>query len=76
MQEIYYKNGTIKKNLKSEYEKFEFEPSRDSKGEFEPKIVPKNTWDVSGIEDKVISLYARGLTTREINEQIQDYKWP
>ena len=55
-----YRNGTTKKNLKSEF------------GEFEPKIVPKNTRDVSGIEDKIISLYARGLTTREINEQIQD----
>ena len=39
---------------------------RDKKGGFEPKIVPKNTRDVSGIEDKVISLYARGSTTREI----------
>lgn len=41
-------------------------------GEFEPRIVPKNKRDVSGIEDKIISLYGRGLSTREINEQIQD----
>lgn len=67
-----YRNGTTKKNLKSEFGEFEFETPRDRKGEFEPKIVPKNTRDVSGIEDKIISLYARGLTTREINEQIQD----
>ena len=67
-----YRNETIKKNLKSEYGEFEFETPRDRKGEFEPKIVPKNTKDVSGIEDEVISLYARGLTTREITEQIQD----
>ena len=67
-----YRNGSTKKSLKSEFGEFEFETPRDRNGEFEPKIVPKNTRDVSGIEDKIISLYARGLTTREINEQIQD----
>ena len=67
-----YRNGTTKKNLKSEFGEFEFETPRDRNGEFESKIVPKNTRDVSGIEEKIISLYARGLTTREINEQIQD----
>lgn len=67
-----YRNGSSKKKLKSEFGEFEFETPRDRKGEFEPKIVPKNKRDVSGIEDKIISLYGRGLTTREINEQIQD----
>lgn len=67
-----YRNGSTKKTLKSEFGEFEFETPRDRNGEFEPQIVPKNTRDVSGIEDKIISLYSRGLTTREINEQIQD----
>ena len=67
-----YRNGTTKKKLKSEFGEFDFETPRDRNGDFEPKIVPKNTRDVSGIEDKIISLYGRGLTTREINEQIQD----
>lgn len=67
-----YRNGSTKKTLKSEFGEFEFETPRDRNGDFEPQIVPKNTRDVSGIEDKIISLYARGLTTREINEQIQD----
>ena len=67
-----YRNGSTKKNIKSEFGEFEFETPRDRNGEFEPKIVPKNKRDVSGIEDKIISLYGRGLTTREINEQIQD----
>ena len=67
-----YRNGTTKKKLKSEFGEFDFETPRDRKGEFEPQIVPKNVRDVSGIEDKIISLYGRGLTTREINEQIQD----
>lgn len=67
-----YRNGKTKKKLKSEFGEFDFETPRDRNGEFEPKIVPKNKRDVSGIEDKIISLYGRGLTTREINEQIQD----
>lgn len=67
-----YRNGSTKKMLKSEFGEFEFETPRDRNGEFEPKIVPKNIRDVSGIEDKIISLYSRGLTTREINEQIQE----
>ena len=41
-------------------------------GEFEPKIVPKYKRDISGIEEKVISLYARGMSTRDIHDQIKD----
>ena len=67
-----YRNGVTKKKLKSEFGEFDFETPRDRNGEFEPQIVPKNKRDVSGIEDKIISLYGRGLSTREINEQIQD----
>ena len=55
-----YRNASTKKKLKSKF------------GEFEPKIVPKNKRNVSGIKDKIISLYGRGLTTRKINDQIQD----
>lgn len=67
-----YRNGCTKKNLKSEFGEFEFETPRDRNGDFDPKIVPKNKRDVSGIEDKIISLYGRGLSTREINDQIHD----
>jgi len=67
-----YRNGTTKKTLKSEFGEFDFETPRDRKNEFEPMIVPKNQRDVSGIEDKIISLYGRGLSTRDINEQIKD----
>ena len=67
-----YRNGTTKKKLKSEFGSFDFETPRDRNGEFDPQIVKKGQRDVSGIEDKIISLYGRGLSTREINEQIQD----
>ena len=66
-----YRNGTTRKNVKSEFGEFELFTPRDRNGEFEPMIVPKNKRDISGIEDKIISLYARGLSTREINAQIQ-----
>ena len=45
---------------------------RDRKGEFEPKIIPKYQRNVSGIEEKVIALYAKGMSTRDIEEQIQE----
>jgi len=67
-----YRNGSMKKKLKSEYGEIDFETPRDRNNEFEPLIVPKNKRDVSGIEDKIISLYSRGMSTREINDQIQD----
>ena len=67
-----YRNGYSTKNVKSKFGEFELSAPRDRNVVFEPQIVPKNTRDVSGIEDKIISLYGRGLTTREINEQIQD----
>lgn len=67
-----YRNGSTKKKVKSEFGEFELSTPRDRNSEFEPFIVPKNKRDISGIEDKIISLYARGLSTREINAQIQD----
>ena len=59
-----YRNGTTKKKLKSEFGEIDFETPRDRNGEFDPKIVPKNVRDVSGIEDKIISLYARVLISK------------
>jgi transposase-like protein len=66
------RNGYTKKTVRSELGPVELNIPRDRKGEFEPKIVPKYKRDVSGIEEKVISLYARGLSTRDIHEQIKD----
>ncbi|MFI3213078.1 MAG: IS256 family transposase, partial [Eubacteriales bacterium] len=58
-----------------EYEKdgkLAIEVPRDRNGEFEPLIIPKHQRDVSGIEEKIISLDARGLSTRDIHDQLQD----
>ena len=54
------------------YGEFQIDVPRDREGEFEPKLIPKYKKDISGIEEKVISLYARGMSTRDIHDQIQE----
>ncbi len=66
------RNGHSQKTLKSQYGEFQIDVPRDRDGEFEPKLIPKYQRDISGIEEKVLSLYARGMSTRDIHDQIQD----
>ncbi len=66
------RNGYSSKTIKSEYGEIPIQIPRDSNGEFEPQIIPKHQRNVSGIEEKVISLYARGMSTRDISEQIHE----
>ncbi len=66
------RNGYSTKTLKSQFGEFPIDVPRDRDGEFEPKIVPKYQRDISGIEEKIISLYARGMSTRDIHDQLKD----
>ena len=66
------RNGHSTKTLKSQYGEFQIDIPRDRNGVFEPKLVPKYQRDISGIEEKVISLYARGMSTRDIHDQLRD----
>ena len=66
------RNGHSQKTLKSQYGEFQIDVPRDRNGEFETKLIPKYQRDISVIEDKVISLYSRGLSTRDIHDQLQD----
>lgn len=66
------RNGHSPKTLKNQYDEFQIDVPGDREGEFEPKLIPKYKKDISGIEEKVISLYARGMSTRDIHDQIQD----
>lgn len=60
-----------KKTLKTTQGKVEIEiPSGD--GSFEPKIIPKRTKDVSAIENKILAMYARGMSQRDIASTIED----
>lgn len=66
------RNGHSPKTLKNQYDEFQIDVPGDREGEFEPKLILKYKKDISGIEEKVISLYARGMSTRDIHDQIQD----
>lgn len=67
-----YRNGHTSKTLKSSVGPVEIDVPRDRNSEFEPKVIPKHKRDISDIENKIIAMYARGMSTREISEQIQD----
>lgn len=66
------RNGYSKKTVKSELGNVELNIPRDRAGEFEAKIVPKYQRNITGIEDKILGLYSKGMTTRDIAEQIKD----
>lgn len=66
------RNGYGKKTLNTSSGEVEIEVPRDRDGSFEPKIIPKRQKDVSEIEDKVIAMYARGMSQRDISSTIED----
>jgi len=66
------RNGTKSKKVRSKYGEMEISVPQDRDGSFEPKIVKKRQKDISAIDDKIIAMYARGLSTRQISEQIDD----
>jgi putative transposase len=66
------RNGHSKKTLKTGFGETEIAVPRDRNGEFEPKAVPKYDTVDSDIEERIISMYAKGMTTRDINEHIGD----
>ena len=67
-----YRNGRKTKKIRSNFGETEIEVPQDRDGTFEPKVVKKRQKDISGIEQKIISLYAKGMTTRQISETIED----
>jgi putative transposase len=66
------RNGTSAKTLKGDFGEVEIEVPRDRKGSFEPKIVPRHQRRFVGFDDKILSMYARGMTTREIQGHLQE----
>src|SRR5579885_2974245 len=65
-------NGTSPKTLKGDFGEAVIEVPRDRNGTFEPKIVPKHERRFTGFDDKIVSMYARGMTTREIQGHLQE----
>lgn len=70
--EANYRNGTKPKRVRSKYGEFEVDVPQDRQSSFEPQIIPKRKKDISAIDDKIISMYAKGMTTRQISETIED----
>lgn len=66
------RNGTKSKRVRSKYGEFEVDVPQDRESSFKPKILPKRKKDISEIEDKIISMYAKGMTTRQISDTIDD----
>lgn len=66
------RNGYSKKTVTSSMGAIDLDIPRDRKGEFEPQIVKKNQTDISNIEDQVLSMYAKGMTTRDISTHLWD----
>jgi len=65
------RNGYSKKTVRSEYGDIELKVPRDREGEFEPVIVKKNQSNVTGIEDQIMAMYAKGVSTRDIQDHLQ-----
>ncbi len=66
------RNGRSKKTLKGDFGELPIEIPRDRAGMFEPQIITKHQTRWSGFDDKILSLYARGLTGREIQSHLQE----
>ena len=67
-----YRNGYRPQRVNSSYGSMEIEVPQDRKSTFEPQVVKKRQKDISGIDQKIISMYAKGMTTRQISDTLED----
>ena len=66
------RNGTSGKTVKGDFGELEIEVPRDRTSTFEPQILPKHQTRFAGFDDKIVSMYARGMTTREIEGHLKE----
>lgn len=66
------RNGKSIKKLKGDFGSIDLEVPRDRNGSFEPQIIQKGQSRFTGFDDKIISMYSRGMTTREISEHLKE----
>lgn len=66
------RNGTSKKRLKGDFGEVDIAVPRDRNASFEPQIVPKGETRFTGFDDKILSMYARGMTTRDIQNHLEE----
>ena len=67
-----YRNGYKTKRINSSYGSMEIDVPQDRKSTFEPQVVKKRQKDISDIDQKIISMYAKGMTTRQISDTLMD----
>lgn len=67
-----YRNGYSKKTVKTQLGEVDINVPRDRNGEFEPQIIGKYQRNADGMEEKILSLYAAGMSTKDISEQIKN----
>ena len=67
-----YRNGYKSKRINSSYGSLDIEVPQNRKSTFEPKAVKKRQKDISDIDQKIISMYAKGMTTRQISDTLED----
>lgn len=65
------RNGTTLKTLKGDFGEVEIETPRDRNGEFEPRMVKKNQTRWTGFDDKILSMYLRGMSVRDIQGHLE-----
>lgn len=66
------RNEVSRKTLKGDFGEVQIETPRDRNGEFEPRIVQKNQTRWAGFDDKILSMYARGMSTRDIQSHLEE----
>ena len=67
-----YRNGYKTKQVNSSYGSMKVEVPQDRNSTFEPQVVKKRQKDISDIDQKIISMYTKGMTTRQISETLED----
>ena len=66
------RNGYKTKRVNSSYGSFQIDVPQDRQSSFQPQVVKKRQKDISAIDEKIISMYAKGMTTRQISETLED----
>jgi putative transposase len=66
------RNGTSDKTVRTGHGPIQVEVPRDRDGTFEPELIPKHARDFDGFDDKIVSMYARGMTVREIRAHLEE----
>jgi len=66
------RNGKRNKKVKTTYGELDISVPRDRENEFEPQVIKKNQKDISDVEERILSMYAKGMTTRDISKHIEE----